>query len=95
MFGDGLHMSLGKLEMRLPTPDGAFLAMSVDVVSADVPLLLGIDVLDREQLVADNVESGKPTIRLENGYYTPRRTHVRTMEPQAGYVHTYRVKEAT
>lgn len=43
--------------MRLPTPDGAFIALSVDVVNADVALLLGIDVLDREQLVADNVDN--------------------------------------
>lgn len=57
MFGDGLHASLGTVEFRIPTPDGAFIALQVDVVSADVPLLLGIDVLDREQLVTDNVDN--------------------------------------
>lgn len=56
-FGDGLYSSLGTIEIRLPTPDGSFLAMEVDVVDAYVPLLMGIDTLDREQLVADNVEN--------------------------------------
>lgn len=57
MFGGGLYASLGSMEMRIPTPDGAFLALSVDVVRAKVPMLLGIDVLDRERLLADNVEN--------------------------------------
>lgn len=57
MFGDGLHLSLGSIEVRIPTPDGTFIAIEIDVVSADVPLLLGIDVLDREKLVADNVDN--------------------------------------
>lgn len=31
--------------------------MEVDVVQPDVPLLLGLDILDREQLVPDNIEN--------------------------------------
>lgn len=40
LFGDGLYMSLGTLEIRIPTPDGSFLAFAADVVDVDVPLLL-------------------------------------------------------
>ena len=39
----------------MPTPDGSFIHIEADVVTANIPLLLGLDVLDREQLVADNV----------------------------------------
>lgn len=56
-FGYGLYATLGTIEVRIPMPDGSFLAMKVDVVDADVPLLLGIDTLDREKLVADNVRN--------------------------------------
>lgn len=57
LFGDGLFMSLGTIEIRIPTPDGSFFAFDADIVKADVPLLLGIDVLDRESIVADNVDN--------------------------------------
>ncbi len=39
----------------IPIPNGSFLSIQSDVVSADVPLLLGLNVLDREHLVADDV----------------------------------------
>ena len=45
------------MEIRTPTPDNSYIAFDVDVISADVPLLLGLDTLDREQLVADNVDN--------------------------------------
>lgn len=54
-FGDGTHSSLGKMNIRMPAPHGNYVHIDVDVVIPDVPLLIGIDVLDREQLVADNV----------------------------------------
>lgn len=57
LFGDGMYMSLGTMEIRIPTPDGAYLSFQADVVDADIPLLLGIDVLDAEGMVADNVEN--------------------------------------
>lgn len=38
----------------MPTPDGSFISITADVVDADVPLLLGIEKLERERIVADN-----------------------------------------
>lgn len=55
IFGDGACDSLGTLGIRIPLPNGAYLTLTIDVVNADVPLLLGLDILDREPLVADNV----------------------------------------
>ncbi len=43
--------------MRIPTPNGQFIAVLVHVVAPDVPMLIGLDVLDREMLVADNVDN--------------------------------------
>lgn len=57
IFGNGSCASMGKLELRLPLPDGQFLPLLIDVVDADIPFLLGLDVLDNERLVADNVSN--------------------------------------
>ena len=56
-FGDVKHHSLGKMNIRIPTPNTGFLEIQADVVSADVPLLIGIDTLDKFKLVADNVRN--------------------------------------
>ena len=45
------------MEVRIPTPVGSFLKFPMDVVSADLPMLLGLDILDREGLIADNVRN--------------------------------------
>ena len=42
------------MEIRIPTPNGSFLRIQLGVISADVPMLLGLDVLDRESPVANN-----------------------------------------
>ena len=56
-FGDGVYPSLGTMKIRIPTPDLSFLDLDVDVVKPDVPFLLGLDILDKHHLVADNVEN--------------------------------------
>lgn len=56
-FGDLIETSLGRMEIRVPTPQSSFLPIFVDVVDADVPLLIGLDILDQEKLVPDNVEN--------------------------------------
>ncbi len=45
------------MQIRIPTPNCSFLKIKVNVVPADVPLLLGLDVLDNEKLVANNVQN--------------------------------------
>lgn len=57
VLGDVQHDSQGTMRIIIPTPDDSFLQFDTDVVTANVPLLLGIDILDREQLVADNVDN--------------------------------------
>ena len=54
-FGDALFPSLGSVQIRIPTPNHSSLKIKVNVVLADVPLLLDLDVLDNEKLVASNV----------------------------------------
>ena len=56
-FGDGTHKSLGIIPVRIPTPISGYLHIDVDVVRPDVPLLIGLDVLDQEQLIPNNVEN--------------------------------------
>jgi len=56
-FGNEVFASLGTIPVRIPTPDGSFLGLDMDVVEANIPMLVGLDVLDREKLVADNVQN--------------------------------------
>ena len=55
-FGDGVFSSLGTIQIRIPTLNCSFLKINVNVVPAHVPLLLRLDILDSEQLVANNVQ---------------------------------------
>lgn len=57
VFGDGQHDSQDTIRIRITPPNDSFLQFDGDVVAADLPLLLGIDILDKEQLVADNMEN--------------------------------------
>ena len=45
------------MQIRIPTPNYLLLKMKVNVVPAYVPLLLGLDVLDYEKLVANNFQN--------------------------------------
>jgi hypothetical protein len=49
--------SLGILHMRLPTPNDGFIMLEADVVPTNVPMLLGLDVLDKFGLCADTVHN--------------------------------------
>lgn len=47
---------MGQVSIPLATPDGFKpIIVSFDIVQADVPAIIGMDVLDRENLVADTV----------------------------------------
>ena len=68
-FGDGTFQSLGSIPVRIPTPDGKFISIEMDVVQADVPMLIGLEVLDRERLIPDNVANKLRS--LEDGWSLP------------------------
>lgn len=54
-FGNSVCNSLGILEFRLPLPNNGYLPISADIVNADIPLLIGLDYMDREKLLANNL----------------------------------------
>ena len=68
-FGNDYKESLGKAEFRLPLPGNKYLPLFIDVVDADVPLLVGLDVLDSEQLIPDNCTN--LLISKEEGWSLP------------------------
>ncbi len=41
------------MEIRILVPNGSFPSIQLDVVSADVPMLLGLDILDPYSHVAN------------------------------------------
>jgi hypothetical protein len=57
--------------MRLPTPNGSFIMLEVDVVPTNVPMLLDLDVLDKFGLCADTAEDWNlPLVRkLRHVYF--------------------------
>ena len=48
-FGNTAHASLGTITVHIPTPNGV-MSVNADVVSADVPFLIGLDALDENRL---------------------------------------------
>ena len=57
-FADSIFESLGKICIPLRTPPGVTpVPVVMDVVQADIPPLLGIDILDKESLIADTVSN--------------------------------------
>ena len=69
-FADATYKSLGRLDLPLATPNGVTnIDVTLDVVAADVPTLLGLDVLDHHCLTADTVcnELVKKTIIRRDG----------------------------
>jgi Aspartyl protease len=56
-FGVGVSKSRGILHMRIPTPNESFMLLAVDDVDADIPFLVGLDILDLFQLNVDTVQN--------------------------------------
>ena len=55
-FGDESFQSLGRISLPLATPPGVKpILVQFDIVQANIPPLLRMNVLDREKLVADTV----------------------------------------
>ena len=72
-FADTTFKSLGQVSIPLATPPGRPpISVTMDVVPVDIPPLLGLDVLDRESLIADTVANQltkRSFCRSEDGSY--------------------------
>lgn len=56
-FGDGVYKSQGVLSMRIPTPNGSFIRHCFDVVQAQIPMLIGLDLLEKPGCYANNISN--------------------------------------
>lgn len=54
-FGDGSSTSKGTIRLRIPTPNESYVHLDADVIRFDIPFLLGLDIMDREGLLPNNV----------------------------------------
>ena len=72
-FADTTFKSLGQVSISLATPPGIPpLPVVMDVVEAEIPALLGLDMLDKELLTADTVTNRltkRKLFRLQDGSY--------------------------
>ena len=50
-FGDGVRPSCGTIEVRIPLDRDSYLRLNVDIVHADIPLLVGLEFLREFQAV--------------------------------------------
>lgn len=48
---------MGTIDIRIQVPGERVMLFKVDVVSANVPFLIGLDVLHKFKLVVDTVEN--------------------------------------
>ena len=54
-FGNSFHKSYGIVEIRIPIPSNFYLPILSDVVNADIPLLIGLDFLDKAKIYVNNL----------------------------------------
>ena len=52
-FGDHKERSIGRIDVLIPISSGDYLAFEADVVNLNIPLLMGLEILDRCKLVID------------------------------------------
>lgn len=57
-FGHDLRTNLGNMHIRIPKPHDSFVDIKLEVVSAEVPFLFRVDVLDKEGWKYNNVSKG-------------------------------------
>ncbi len=81
-FGDNTQQSLGSINIRIPLQDNNMINVPVDVVRADVPFLIGIDLLDEYRLyvntvsnflVSPDLELFTPLVRKNGHFYLESR----------------------
>lgn len=53
-FGGGRHPCVGTVAVRIPITDSFMILIEIDVVAINVPLLLGLDFLDRHNMYVNN-----------------------------------------
>ena len=72
-FADTMFKSVGKVKLYLATPPGVPpLPVLLNVVDANIPVLLGLDFLNKESLTADAVVNRlkkRTPVRLQDGTY--------------------------
>lgn len=56
-FEEDQQLSLGAIVIRMPSKGHRIINLKVDVVPADVPFLIGIDVLDQNKMYPNTVEN--------------------------------------
>lgn len=56
-FGDTVYPSIGRIPIRIPTPHGGTMEFNLEVVEANVPIILGLDLLDKEELYIYNIDN--------------------------------------
>ena len=68
-FGETVYQSLGEITIRIPVPNNVILQKTVDVISSDVPILFGLDFLDEQGLIPDNVNN--TLVSVKHGWSLP------------------------
>ena len=90
-FADTSYNSIGKVSLPLATPpSGPPIVVEMDVVNADIPALLGLNVLDREALMADTVANRltrRSLVQNNGSFLYLDKWHVPLLRSESGHVY--------
>ena len=66
-FGNDSQASIRTMNIFIPIPDGYIICEKVDIVRANVPFLIGLDLLDKYHMFIDSVNNmlRSPKLRLD------------------------------
>lgn len=56
-FGTQLHQAIGQLQIRIPVGKQGMIPLSVDIIEANIPFLIGIDVMDKYKFYVNTVSN--------------------------------------
>ena len=90
-IADTSYNSLGKVSLpRATPPSGPPIVVEMDVVNADIPALLGLDVRDREALMADTVANRltrRSFVQNNGSFLYLDEWHVPLLRSESGHVY--------
>jgi len=75
-FGDKVEKSCGAILIKLPIGNGMLIEFYCDIVPANIPLLLGLDILKRERLIID-----VDLMELRNAHWSMKMNEAITSDP--------------
>ncbi len=80
-LGDIILPSLGSIPVRIPPPKKRFLPLRIHIVYANILILMGLEILDREHMVAEMLTTNCTAKHKGRVYELPECSDTCSMTP--------------